>query len=110
MNMKDSVLCVVLPAYLAGNPVPIEQYLNTPIDIFGLRRYLERFKLNEWNLKILKIPNQNVYVLGVDLDKSDVVDYDEIIRQMAIAFNVEPTTEAVAVAISDLFSLFMKPE
>lgn len=98
--------CAVLPSYMAGDPVTIIQHMNAPIDIFGLRKYLERYKLNEWNLKIVKISNPVGYALAVDLDNTEEKNMDNVIKELSVLLNVDNTTEDVSVAIAEVFKLF----
>ena len=102
------VTCAILPSYLVGDPIPIEQHMNVPIDIFGLRKYLERYKMNEWDLKIIKFSNPVRYAVGIDLEKNEEKNMDNVFKQLSISCNVENTVEAIAKVIDDAIQLFTK--
>lgn len=104
-KLKTEV-CVVMPRYALGDSIPFSQDRPAPFDVFSLRKYLERFELNEYTLQIVRVWNPVMYALAFDVAESKLTTMDEYVELLAHKFGCDRTVEAVSNKVNEILEKF----
>jgi hypothetical protein len=78
-----------MPKYELGEPIPFTQHIDINVNVFGIRKYMEQFGLNEIDFFMVKIKNPVAYALAIDLEKSKFDTADEVLKYVCAKLNIE---------------------
>lgn len=106
IEKPDYVLAAVLQCYELGESVPIIQDHPVAIDLFSLRKYLERFDLNGYNVQIVKIKNPVMYAMGFNLKEFGVTTTEEYFEIISGKLGCENTQEAISIKVQEILEKF----
>lgn len=96
----------ILPNYKAGEPIPATLCGEVKINIFALRRYLEFYRLNEWDLILYRFGN-HAYAIGIDLRSTKYDTLDEVMGELSKRFKIKNTLESVAEKLYEILNNYI---
>ncbi|AGJ71523.1 hypothetical protein Lw1_gp115 [Escherichia phage Lw1] len=93
-----------LKAHKLGEPVSIEQHLPLPFDLFSLKKYLERFDLNEYDVGVYKFTNPHMYSLGFDMSDFNVSSVEDFYKVIGGKLGCEPDQQTISEKIQSILN------
>lgn len=105
MKNSDVIICVLMPKYELGEGLPFTQYLDIPVNVYGVRKKLEHLGLNMIDFMLVKI-NQSTpyYGLAVDLENSKFETADEVMQDVCSKLNIEYDQYKLAEIFNDVMT------
>lgn len=101
-------ICVVMPRYALGEAIPLSQDRAAPFDLFSLRKHLERYGLNEYTIKIVRMRNPfTLYAFAFDINETGISTLDEYVTFISGKLECESTVEAVSTKLNDILTKFI---
>ena len=93
-----------LKAHKLGEPVTIEQHLPLPFDLFSLKKYLERFELNEYNVDVYEFHNPHMYSLGFHMPDFNVSSVEDFYKAIGGKLGCEPDQQTISEKIQSILN------
>lgn len=93
-----------LKAHKLGEPVIIEQHLPLPFDLFSLRKYIERFDLNEYDVDVYEFKNPHLYSLGFDMTDFNVSSVEDFYKAIGGKLGCEPDQQMISEKIQSILN------
>ncbi|CCK73968.1 protein of unknown function [Pseudotevenvirus RB43] len=94
-----------LKAHKLGEPVTIEQHLPLPFDLFSLKKYLERFDLNEYNVDVYEFHNPHMYSLGFHMPDFNVSSVEDFYKAIGGKLGCEPDQQTISEKIQSILNV-----
>ncbi|ADE34933.1 hypothetical protein BL02_116 [Klebsiella phage BL02] len=99
-------ICVKMPPYQLGEEITFSQTLPVPIDLFSLRKYLERFDLNEYTIQIVRIKNPVAYALSFDVGESQTTTMDDFVSLLSSKFGCDDALDTISKKVNEILIKF----
>lgn len=93
-----------LKAHKLGEPVTIEQHLPLPFDLFSLKKYLERFDLNEYDVDVYEFKNPYMYSLGFHMPDFNVSSVEDFYKVIGGKLGCEPDQQTISEKIQSILN------
>lgn len=107
MNDLNYEVCAIMQPYRLGEAVVFEQKLPVPIDLFSLRKYLERLDLNMYTVSIAKIKNPVAYAFMFDVSEFGFTTKEEYFAFMSQRLNCENKIEVISRKLQEILTKFL---
>lgn len=93
-----------LKAHKLGEPVTIEQHLPLPFDLFSLKKYIERFDLNEYDVDVYEFKNPHMYSLGFHMPDFNVSSVEDFYKAIGGKLGCEPDQQTISEKIQSILN------
>lgn len=98
-----------LPAYKLTDPITIFQYRNIPLNLFRLRKELEKYGFHEWPIEIvysetMAKAGKVAYAIGVPMQSTGAVTHEQFYQAVGKKLGVEPNATAIGTAFYQIIA------
>jgi len=96
-----------MPAYTLGNPVHVIQFRDIPLNLFRLRKELEKYSFNEWAIEIvfsetMAQAGKVAYAIGVPMEQTGAVTHEQFYEAVGKKLGVAPTADAIGMTLYEI--------
>lgn len=89
-----------MPAYKLGDPIQFTQYREIPINLFRLRKEMEKYGFHDWPIEIvysetMAKAGKVAYAIGVPMQSTGAVTHEEFYQAVGKKLGVEPNPTAI---------------
>lgn len=105
--MKEEInyaKAATIKAHKLGEPVTIEQHLPLPFDLFSLKKYLERFDLNEYDVYVYEFKAPHMYSLGFHMPDFNVISVEDFYKVIGGKLGCEPDQQTISEKIQSILN------